>query len=100
MNTNQNLPTEHQAAHFVALANALGTKHYGMSAAEFGIYTEEAFDCIQNQESVLDVLNLDAQKYDLERIDLRHLGSPSKAALTEEDLSAAEALLSSTSALE
>ncbi|WP_408601390.1 hypothetical protein [Pseudomonas sp. PLMAX] len=100
MNTNQTQSLDQQAAHFVALADILGMKHYGMPAAEFDIDADEALDCIQNNVSVLEVLNRDAERFDLDRIDVTHFGVPSKADLTEDDLREAEAQLSTTAAQE
>lgn len=93
MNTTQTQTLEQQAAHFVALADVLGMKHYGMPAAEFDIDQDEALDCIQNNVSVIEVINRDAERFDLDRIDVTVWGIPTKAELTEEDVLAAETQL-------
>lgn len=90
MNTDQTQSVEQQATHFVALVDALGMKHYGMPAAEFDIDADKALDCIQGNVSPIDVINEDAERFDLDRIDISDYGVPSKAALTEDDLMAAE----------
>ena len=93
MNTTQTQSVEQQAARFVALVDILGMKHYGMPATEFDIDADKALDCIQNNVSVIEVINEDAERFDLDRIDISDYGVPSKATLTEDDLLAAETQL-------
>jgi hypothetical protein len=79
---------------FVALANAMADKHYGLDANEFNVDEETALVHIQEGRSVIDVLNADADAFDLDRMDVSDFGVASKRPLREEDLNTAEAELS------
>ncbi|WP_338924332.1 hypothetical protein V0M98_32485 (plasmid) [Pseudomonas silesiensis] len=79
---------------FVALADAMAIVHYGLDANEFNVDEETALQHIQEGRSVIDILNADADAFDLDRIDVTDYGVPSKRSLTEEDLKTADAKLS------
>jgi hypothetical protein len=78
---------------FVALVDAMAIEHYGLDANEFNVDEETALQHIQDGRSVIDVLNADADAFDLDRIDVTDYGVPSKRSLTEEDLKSADAKL-------
>jgi hypothetical protein len=77
---------------FVALADAMAVKHYGLDANEFNVDEETALQHIQEGRSVIDVLNAAADAFDLDRLDIDSF-VPSKRPLTEEDLNTADAEL-------
>jgi hypothetical protein len=77
---------------FVALADAMAVKHYGLDANEFNVDEETALQHIQDGLSVIDVLNAAADAFDLDRLDIDSF-VPSKRPLTEEDLNTADAEL-------
>jgi hypothetical protein len=79
---------------FVALANAMADKHYGLDANEFNVDEETALQHIQDGRSVIDVLNADADAFDLGRMDVMVFGVPANRPLTEEDLKTADQELS------
>ncbi|WP_274643956.1 hypothetical protein [Pseudomonas serbica] len=78
---------------FVALADAMAVKHYGLDANEFNVDEETALQHIQEGRSVIDVLNADADAFDLDRLDSDSF-VPSQRPLTEEDLQTADKELS------
>lgn len=81
------------AIRFVALVDALATKHYGIGASDFNIDVEKALECLTCGISALDVINEDAERFGLDRIDVLVWGVPQKAEVTEDDVKAAEAEL-------
>jgi len=67
----------------------LAKTHYGVTPADLGIEDRELTACILEGESLLEVINRPAQKYELVRLDKSHWGVPSTDPLNDEDLAAA-----------
>jgi hypothetical protein len=73
----------------------LAKTHYGLTPDELGIDDQKLLDCVlHGGESLLELVNYPAEKYDLSRIDKTEgWGIPSKTPLDEDDLAAAIAQL-------
>lgn len=74
---------------FLALAEILARKAYGLTLDDLGIAEHWVFESILNGEGVLAVVNDPAQDSELGRIDKSDYGVPSTAELNQEDLAAA-----------
>jgi hypothetical protein len=71
----------------------LAKTHYGLTPADLGLEERELTAGILEGESLLDLINHPAQKYDLGRLDKSHWGEPSTEPLNDADLAAAVAQL-------
>ena len=85
--------TDQCAKTFLALAEILVRKCYGLTLDDLGIEENGVIGCILNGESVLELVNDPAQDSELGRIDKSDYGVPSTAELTRADLAAALAEL-------
>lgn len=73
----------------------LAKTHYGLTPDDLGIDDRKLLDCVLHDgESLLELVNYPAEKYNLSRIDKTEgWGIPSKTPLDEDDLAAAIAQL-------